>query len=151
MSERIKQAEDAYFRASKAVRALEDEVSAEKRAATDRIDRQYEQSLFAAKEVAHHAAEALRAARNADEPDHPWSGKKVYRMVNVGRSFAPRMVREDGLVETWRITSERPANWSGWRIPPIGQAVVRPLKKDGTPSARFERLDSCWKLTEGEP
>ena len=101
------------------------------------------------------AADNAVVAHIEAEASHPWEGKKVFRDVSVWRGLWPSKAiskREEGVVEIVRRSSQFPANMR-YSQPRIGQAVVRLLKKDGSPSLRcFEswggQIHPNWKLAE---
>ena len=99
-------------------------------------------------------AVVARVAAEDATADHPWTGKKVFRMEAQGRSYQ-RLPdkRIDGIVETYRSTTKLPENSARWRLPSIGQPIVRLLRKDGSPGLKvevFSRAYREWKLAEEE-
>ena len=137
--------------------ALDRAMSAEIAAATNAIREAYSDRLAEARAAVRAATIAHTAALDAT-PDHPWTGKRVFKMQPGGGRIWERKppVRVEGIADTWRSNSPAPANTSKWNIPKIGEPIVRFLKKDGSAGAKFERLQNysggtAWKLVEDEP
>lgn len=149
----IEQAKAAVEAADRARRAVEREIRDAEEAAKAAIRAQFDARLKAAWEGVNDARAALVAAQD-QTPDHPWTGKRVFRMEQRGRVWERRTpIRIEGIVETVRSTTVFPENTAQWRCPGIGQPIVRLLKKDGSPSKRFEEMSrhTSWKLAEAEP
>lgn len=89
--------------------------------------------------------EAIRKRIASEDalPDHPWEGARVFRIEAVGWGGRQKK-RVEGIVETVRSTTEFAGNIGDWRKPEIGKAIVRSLKKDGTPGVKFKNLNSHW-------
>lgn len=114
-------------------------------------------------EVARHALHAATSAHRASEDvlaAHPWEGKRVYRMERVhGVYWSSRpvpSVRVEGIFEVYRSNTLLPETWSKWRMPEIGQCLVRLAKKDGKPGKKIELIsvidknNAGWLLVEEE-
>ncbi len=88
---------------------------------------------------------------------HPWEGKKVKGVVSKRGSspFHFRDVEVSGIVEVRREETKFAANIK-YGLPDYGEAFVRLLKEDGTPSLKYvkcswyETLEKKWKLVEEE-
>lgn len=110
--------------------------------------------LIGAKSAALIQAElALREAKDR-LPDHPWAGKRVFRMEPPrGRSWEVRgrpEVRVDGIVEMRRSDTVFAAN-KRWGLPEIGRPFVRLLNKAGKPGLSFDVLERSyrpWQLAD---
>lgn len=157
--DKIKTTGAALDAASDALSDLKAAMREEINAATNAINAAYADRLKSARVKVAEAERAHIAAKDAT-PDHPWTGKRVFKMARPrGSSIWDRRpdVRVDGVVETWRSDSVRPANISSWRAPDIGVPIVREIKKDGKPSAKFERLFSDihkstrWQIVKADP
>lgn len=147
--------------AKAALRVVEQELSAldkvirqEKEAAASAITERYadRRSALLARLS---AARADHVKAQDATPDHEWTGRRVYKMVSQGRHWERRpQKRVEGIVETMRSTTALPSNTASYRRPYIGAAIVRLLKKDGTPGAAFDMLSNGsyqpWKLVEAE-
>lgn len=150
----LEQAEQARAAARSALESVEHIARLEAKAASDEVMAKHA-PLIAVKRAEHLAAEAALKAAKDRLPDHPWTGKRVYWMKSQGWSYErlPEK-RVEGIVETYRSTSELPGNTAIYSRPRIGQAIVRALKKDGTPGSRFEILHETgyrrWKLCDEE-
>ena len=74
---------------------------------------------------------------------HEWEGKKVQRLERIRKgSAAWNRTYEDvtvyGVVEVRRNGTKFADNSASWRLPVLGQAFVRYLKKDGTPGLKID-------------
>jgi len=146
------EAKEAVIGAAFAVQAIEDVIRGEIRAATDAIQAKHAGALRDANLVYSQAKRALTAAKDAT-PDHPWTGKRVFREETIRHRWSTTVARVDrfeGIVETFRSTTSTPANMSAWGRPEIGTPIVRLLKKDGSPGVKFEimREHKAWKLVD---
>lgn len=149
----------ALSEAEGAVRALRQQRDAEISAAKALIMDKYMPQLAAAERLAHDAAEAHRASEDALAA-HPWEGRRVYREVeayNNRWSRTSHKVRVEAIFEVYRSWTPVPGNMSRWSRPAIGDPVVRPLKKDGTPGLKIDRVHVLkdgtvhgWKLVDKE-
>lgn len=124
-----------------------------KAAALVGLEIKHQPIVSAAQKAWNDAEQALREATDAATADHEWEGRRVFRMVRPrGVNFYMRSnvpeVREEGVVETVRQTSEFAGNLSSYSRPKIGDVIVRSLKKDGSPALKFDKLDSRkpWSL-----
>ena len=154
MSEETKK---AFDEAERAVWTLRRQRDVEISSARAQIMDKYMPQLAAAEHLAHEAAEAHRASEDALAA-HPWEGRRVYREAEVRNSRwsrSSRIVREEAIFEVYRSWTPVPGNMSRWRLPQIGQHIVRPLKKDGTPGLKIDRVHVLkdgtvhgWKLVE---
>lgn len=152
----VEQARNAEMEADTAYRRIESLRAEAIEAARQRVIDEWRERLSAASDVRREARMARIAAEDA-QPDHEWEGRRVFRMEPQGRSYQ-RLPdkRIEGIVETYRSTSDVPMSTPSYRLPAIGEAIVRLLKKDGTPGAKFEKLDrgcwsSKWQLVEDQP
>jgi hypothetical protein len=140
--------------AERAQLALKAEREAAVSAATNEVHANYADPMHAANLAVAVARDALTAHISATAT-HPWDGKRVFRMVTVGRVWENRgKKREDGLVEVVRSDSVFAGNLSPWYQPRVGQVIVRQIKKDGTPSLKFHQsyrdIQDSWQLVEGQ-
>lgn len=150
----LEECEAALAEAQVALRAVEARIGEEKRAAAAKIDAAHRERLAEAQAAVNVANAALRSA-NDQAPDHPWTGRRVYRMVRRGRSWE-RLPdkREEGVVETMRSFTRLPDNTASYRRPGVGKPFVRLLKANGEPGTRFETFGAAynpWKLVEPAP
>lgn len=138
--------------ADASVRVIEARLRAELREAEAETKARYKAEL----DAAHAARAAARRAVIAEEdrcPDHPWTGKRVFRMAPQGRArdrLAPKRI--EGVVETARSTTAYPGNTPPYARVTTGHPLVRLLKKDGTPGLQFDRMGrgDGWRLVEDE-
>lgn len=76
---------------------------------------------------------------------HEWDGRKVKRLERkFSRGFSAREISREmifGVVETVTSKTTWPDNTASWRKPGIGSAIVRLLKKDGSPGVKWEMLE----------
>jgi hypothetical protein len=150
MSNAVEMAEEAERRAMRAMDAILGRKREEKRLAEAGLNERFREELASAFEVLSEARAELRDAKDR-LPDHPWAGKRVFRMALQGPSYLRRPAKRiEGIVETRRSTTEFPGNTASYRKPQIGQGFVRLLKNDGTPGAKFELLGHHgeWKLVD---
>jgi hypothetical protein len=100
------------------------------------------------------AATAARIAAEDTLPAHEWEGRFVTRTKTSGPSYNRRTETFRGIVETVRSDTVFAGNVGRWRQPDIGTAIVRHLKKDGSPALKFEKLEDTWgvpwKLEDGQ-
>lgn len=102
------------------------------------------------------------AKRHLDEikeqaPRHKWEWRKVERKEKIYQRFSSAVLRTEtvyGIVETRTRETKFADNLSSYRLPEIGVAFVRLLKKDGKPGLKFESINhgwdshTRWKLSE---
>jgi hypothetical protein len=148
--EAIEQAEAAVVAARKRLNEIDAQIRQEVEKATSQI-----KTLFAAElQVAFLAVQGCERNLTAAKdrlPDHPWTGKRVFRMKSVGRFWERRPpVRIEGIVETMRSTTTLPGNTASYSRPALGAGFARLLKKDGTPGLQFESFgrNDGWKLVD---
>ena len=114
-------------------------------AATLRVEEEFKVEREAAK-AAHSVASIALRNHLSETGSHPWEGKRVTHRRTNGKL---------GVVQIRRVDSQFPAN-ATWGRPEIGQAFVRLLKKDGTPSLAYDSyctgnaIQNTWRLAEGE-
>lgn len=139
-----------------AVRGVEAERSAflakRRRDAEEEADQQFGARLDAAREMAQAArlaelAEKDRIAKTGEGAPFPlgtklckWENKETSRF---SRKYAWEKVA-DGVMEAFTTESDGPANLR-YGAANVGDFVVRVLKKDGTPGARYERIGDTWR------
>lgn len=151
----LEQAEVAAKAARLALEKLDTEIRAEKAKAAAEIDKRYGNQRAAALDDVSATGRALVAAKDS-LPDHPWTGKRVYKIERVYERWSSRVrseIRHEGVVETRRSATTLPAK-QRWGLPQLGEGFVRLLKKDGTPGAKIDSLSgyrSDWKLSEEQP
>lgn len=137
--------------ASNAEAKIVAEIGSEVDAATARIRAAHDGELRAARRVLAAARAVLRDLKD-QTPDHPWTGKRVFKMVNQGRTWdrLPQK-RVEAIVETARSTTEYPGNAARYSLPTVGDPFARLLNKDGKPGLRFDGMRGNhhgWKLAE---
>jgi hypothetical protein len=147
----LEKAEAALTAASRALDYIEQQIGDDIAKVADAIRAKYKPELILARERYGAAHTAAITARDKT-PDHPWTGKRVFRIKQKWNSSTWRHeppVREDGIVEMRRSTTRFPGNIRS--LPLMGTPFVRLLKKDGTPALRFEEMHSRsgWQLVEG--
>lgn len=148
----VEQAEDAARAARKALGDLDAEIRAEKVRAKAEIDNRYSNQRGALLDDVRSAERELIAARDR-LPDHPWTGKRVYKIEKEYARWSSQVIsktRVEGIVETRRSDTVFPAN-KRWGLPAIGEGFVRLLKRDGTPGTKIDSLTgykSEWLLAE---
>lgn len=154
MSDAIKAAEVAVSEANAALTKITNTLYADKRAAEAEVVARHADALSAARKVLADAERALRDAKDT-LPDHPWTGKRVFKMEHHGPSYRRLPQRRvEGIVETVRSTTAFAVNVGTWRRPAVGTPLVRLLKKDGSPALGFDGLsnrwdgESIWKLVD---
>lgn len=139
--------------AEQVVRRLRALIDDKVRAARAEIEAAHREATDAASAAAMSARATLQQVKDAT-PDHPWTGKRVFKMVRQGRSYENRpAARIDGVVETVRSQTPFPANTGLYSRPPVGAPLVRLLTKDGSPGVRFDSMRGDyhgWKLAEEE-
>lgn len=127
--------------AREAARAAEAAVRAKHKEETDRLTAE--------------RADAYRAwlTRMDAEASHPFEGRKVTRVKPGWRSKGEV---EFGVVEVRKSATEL-GEAASYRIPALGSAFIRLLKKDGSPGLRFERYQGPdnepprgWALVEDD-
>lgn len=150
----VDEAEAAVRAARHALATVTDAIDAEVAAAKAAIVAAHATARRAADDALFAANAALREA-NDRTPDHPWTGRRVFKLARAPGQAAwerhPAMIRVEGMVETVRSSTEFPLNTSRYSRPNVGSAIVRPLTKSGQPGIRFETLHSSyhgWKLAE---
>jgi hypothetical protein len=139
----------ALSEAHRAASDLDSVIRVEKVQACDAIDLRFKDQRSKLHAVVSAAYAAERDAMDRLS-DHPWTGKRVYKDIDVGRWGRMQIVRTEGVVETRRSTTVFPVNQANWRIPAIGKGFVRLLKKDGTAGSKIDELGPRWKLIEEE-
>lgn len=154
LGQRIATAARAVEVAERAARDLASLVRAEADAAAAKVQAAHAEELSLARTAVVAAEQALRSLKD-ETPDHPWTGKRVFKMVTKGRYWERRAPeRVEGVVEMCKSSTSFPANAAYYSRPQIGAAFVRLLKKDGSPGAQFDRAFggnySIWKLEEPE-
>lgn len=104
-------------------------------------------------------AEAERHLTEVKEqsPRHEWDGRKVERKEKIYQRFSSRDDRVEtvyGIVETRTRETKFADNAPSYRLPEMGEAFVRLLKKDGKPGMKFEPMthgfdrNVRWSLSE---
>ncbi|WP_300573458.1 hypothetical protein [Phenylobacterium sp.] len=152
----VDKARAEYSAAKLALSQLESEVATKARAAADAVKAEYADRVRAASLARRAAHVALNAAITATA-QHPWEGRRVFRLDPRGAVYGRRApTRVEGVVEVRRTGTAFPGNAATYSMPEMGDAFVRLLKKDGTPGAKFDRLHTGrsfpWKLVDdGEP
>lgn len=146
----IKEAEADLREAERASDDLASEVRAEIEAATAEIKARFHDRTDAAWRAKYAAYNAVLAAKDRT-PDHPWTGKRVFRMGRDGGVGSRALKRIEGVVEMRRTATAFPANTARYSLPSMGQAFVRLLKADGTPGTRFSQHIQDWKLVDDAP
>jgi len=130
---------------------LEASIREEKRRAEAAINEKHGAALAEARAAVSEAEANVRAAKDR-LPEHPWAGKRVYRMEPQTNYWGRRIAekRVEGVVETMRSCTPIPANTPDWKRPRLGDGFVRFLKADGSPGSRFEPVHNwaAWKLAE---
>lgn len=152
---RVEQAQRAVISAERVHQQLIARISAEVDAQRSLIREKHAAEMASALAEIREARLAHLAAQDAT-PDHPWTGKRVFKMETPrgSRSWDRRPpVRVEGVVETRRSSTPFPANRAVYSIPAVGDPFVRFLKKDGTPAAAFERIyrfPEAWALVDDQ-
>lgn len=152
MSDAIDAAERALSEARSRQSVVEAEIHEEVRKAEAEIRVRFDEALSAARQAVGAASRAVKAAKDEHLPDHPWTGKRVFKMEVQGWYYEHKpSKRVEGVVETVRSDTEFPANMASYSRPYIGAGIVRRLNKNGFPGARFEQLRGDyhgWQLAE---
>jgi hypothetical protein len=149
--------EEAKATASEACRKLqsiEAMVREEKRKAEAAIDERFREIVKGARSEMARAERALKGAMDR-QPDHPLTGRRVYKMEHVSDRWSRREERVEGVVQTRRSDTEFPGNTASYSLPDLGAGFVRRLNKDGKPGLRFDKLHVGpeswkWHLVEDE-
>lgn len=144
--DRIALCESAEGDARRAANALEETIRAEKDRASSEINKRFAGQRAALSAAVSDARAATIDAKNA-LPDHPWTGKRVYKERDVGSWGRKQIERLEGIVETRRSTTSFALN-AKYGIPRIGEGFVRLNKKDGSTGAKFDSLSSGWNADE---
>lgn len=142
----VEQAKSAMTAAKAAHDELLDKVRKEADEARAAVWAKYQDELDKLNVIRCDAEQAVREAKNR-MPDHEWTGKRVYRMVNRAYGYRTNMVREYGIVETRRIETKFPYNTADYRMPSLGDGFVRLLKKDNTVGSKFDSMYG-WTLDD---
>lgn len=148
------EAEELVRVAAKAADAIDRAIRAEVDAATAQIKDAYAEKLATATGAVRDAKAVLRDVKD-QVPDHPWTGKRVFKMVWAPGQHSwtrdPKSARIEGLVETVRSTTAFPGNVGSYSRPRVGSPLVRLLNKDGSPGLRFDSMGGDyhgWQLAE---
>ncbi|KAK0332810.1 hypothetical protein LTR94_023422 [Friedmanniomyces endolithicus] len=124
-----------------AERALYD-LKTEVREAVRAVEASFEARLRVAREAISQAESAIQLAENEAVKPHEWTGLKVtrreYETRRWGNGRTGKVTDYFGVVFTYR-NGDPLARGMGYC--PAGTAIVRLLKKDGTPGLKMERLD----------
>lgn len=125
-----------------------DEIEARRRVALRKAEAEINAALEPERQAARdeiNAAQRALAVAMDRTPDHPWTGKRVYRTEPQGRSWERLPDKQiEGVVETRRSNTQFPLNAADYRLPSIGSGFVRLLNKDGKPGLKFEELQRSW-------
>lgn len=153
----VDEAKAALDAARKLLQAHELEVRLEKVRVTAEVVARFSNQTADLTESVRAAEERLRAAKDA-LPDHPWTGKRVYREEKQYARFSSRVTgveRIEGVVEMRRTGTVLPGGQL-WGLPQLGEAFVRLAKKDGSLGLKVEDLErrhrhDQWRLVKEEP
>lgn len=141
------EAESAAYRLVRLAEAdRDDEIMKAREAITDK----WQEKIADLKGAHWEACSATIVARLEATTDHEWESKIVRRELRGAYRHSMLVNRpkvyERGMVVTYRPGVELPSNTPRYRFPTIGDALVFPLKKDGKPGVKFERLTQSWEL-----
>ena len=105
------------------------------RAARDAVMAEHEERTAELRKAKRETAAALRQ-HISDSAQHPWDGKRVYRMVtprSTGYRYGrpPEKVREEGQVAIHRAGDRYLGNVPHYRRPSVGDLYVRNVLKSG--------------------
>lgn len=149
----VEECQAAYDAARKQERDVEADIRREADEAARQVRERRRSELSAAQAIRHACEVDLRDAKDR-VPDHPWTGKRVYRMELERGSWARNYHRIEGVVEMRRSDTVFPSNLGVYSIPAMGEPFVRLLNKDGKPGLKIISRDSGslrdWKLVEEE-
>lgn len=131
------------------VEPLQERVRAERVAIADQVHEEFGERIDAASRARDEANAALDAARVAHATmDTGWL--PVDTVVEEWKQYRYGWARQDGrrrdktgrhgIVRVWDAGSRYPGNAGRWSLPSPGEVYVRLLRKDGTESAKFERI-----------
>ncbi|PYJ10785.1 MAG: hypothetical protein DMF06_05110 [Verrucomicrobia bacterium] len=149
MADKLAELRAASSAAHKAQKDAETARDREIYEAKQRIVEAHASNIYALQKAKWEADEALRQYQS-ETASHPWEGKRVnHKWKSSGGRVSPPVA---GVVEVRRVGTEFPGNTAKWRIPDMGKPFVRMLKKDGSPSLKFEAFGTGdnWVLAEGE-
>jgi hypothetical protein len=150
IEEAVRSAEAAEEAARDILQQVERVIREEKWAAAQEVNKRFADELDAARRAVYKACRATTAARDLT-PEHPWTGKRVFRLKPQGPSwYRQPPKRIEGVVETMRSTTVLPGNTAGYSRPMLGAGFVRLLKADGSLGLQFTRLhpNDGWALVE---
>lgn len=116
------------------------------------VDIKYNAELSSARIALNDAQQAAdkEAIQEAASLWHP-PGTIVHEWVYKGYTAKQRTKSgERAIISIWTNESEAPGNIGRWSMPNIGDLILLPLKKDGTPGKKFIQIAKYGKLLENE-